>query len=66
LIAYEKFQEIDAKGRLVQNQYYFSLLGKMYMAMDDTALAASCFRQAIELTTSLPEKKYIERLLATL
>ncbi|MEQ9378332.1 MAG: sigma-70 family RNA polymerase sigma factor [Imperialibacter sp.] len=66
LFAYEKLHELDAKGSLVQNQYYFSLLGKIYMAMDDTTLAASCFRQAIELTTSLPEKKYIERLLATL
>ncbi|CAD5278086.1 MULTISPECIES: RNA polymerase sigma factor [unclassified Imperialibacter] len=65
-VAYEKLQELDAKGSLVQNQYYFSLLGKIYMAMDDTNLAASCFRQAIELTTSLPEKRYIERLLATL
>ncbi len=65
-IAYQKLQELDARGTLVHNQYYFSLLGKIYMSMEDTHLAASCFRQAIELTTSLHEKQYIEKLLAAL
>lgn len=66
LVAFEQLQALDAGGSLPHNQYYFSLLGKIYMAMDDTMLAASCFRQAIELTTSLPEKRYLEKLLAML
>jgi len=66
LAAFEKLQELDSRNLLPHNQYYFSLLGKIYLSMEDPMLAASCFRQAIELTTSLPEKKYLEKLLALL
>ena len=64
--AFQKLTELEAKGLLVQNHYYFSLLGKIYMALNDTTLSAACFRQAIELSTSIPEKKYLERFLAFL
>ncbi len=64
--AFAKLTELEQKGLLIQNQYYFTLLGKIYMAMDDTVMAATCFRQAIELSTSLAEKQYLERLLGAL
>lgn len=64
--AFQKLAELESKGLLVRNQYYFALLGKIYMALNDTTLSAACFRQAIELSTSIPEKKYLERLLAFL
>lgn len=66
LPALQKLHELDERALLHHNQYYFTLLGKLYMAVNDTVLAASCFRQAIELTSSLPEKTYLEKLIATL
>lgn len=64
--AYEKLVALETKGLLTRNQYFFSLMGKIYQAMGDTVMAGSCYRQAIELTASLPEKKHLERLIAAL